>query len=268
MTKREPASRAKTHTRYYLADGTKVPSVTSILRVVSKGEYLLIWANNLGLDGFDVVEYRKAQAAVGTLGHALIQAELRGESFDSYGFSGEEQDRAANVLASFRAWRRTVDLEPILVEEPLVSEVARYGGTIDLYARLGKLRGVIDVKSSDEAYDEYFFQEAGYKRLAIENGYPVDFIATLNCPRSAGDGYKFTVSSTPDLDLAVFDAARGLYEVMKQREAAIKNLVPMVSKRRTNNSVELVLGGRGSAGREAPVDTLPAITEEGRAEDA
>jgi len=263
MTEIEPGtSKAKTHTRYYLADGTRVPSVTTILRVIAKGEYLLNWANNLGLEGFDVQEYRKAQANVGTLGHAMIQAELRGESLNLYGFSEEERDRAANVLASFRAWRRTVDLEPILVEEPLVSESARYGGTIDLYARLGSRFGIIDVKSADEAYDEHFFQVALYRRLLIENGRPCEFNAILNCPRSEGDGFKFEIASTPDEDLAVGDAAHTLYLALKAREAAVKNLVPMVSKRRANNSVPLVLGGRGAIGKEAPIVLLPAVTSE------
>lgn len=259
MTEIEPGtSRAKTHTRYYLSDGTRVPSVTTILRVIAKGEYLLNWANNLGLEGYDVQEYRKAQANVGTLGHAMIQAELRGENFNFYGFSQEERDRAANVLASFRAWRRTVDLEPILVEEPLVSESARYGGTIDLYARLGPRRGIIDVKSADEAYDEHFFQVALYRRLLIENKYPVDFNAILNCPRSDGEGFTFTIASTPDQDLAVGDAAHVLHLALKARELAVKNLVPMESKRRKSSVVPLVLGGRGATGKEAPVVLLPA----------
>lgn len=261
MTEIEPGtSRAKAHTRYYLADGTRVPSVTTILRVLGKGDYLLNWANNLGLDGYDVNEYRRAQANVGTLGHAMIAAELRGETMDLYGFSQEERDRAANVLASFRAWRRTVDLEPILVEVPLVSEAARYGGTIDLYARLGPKRGIIDVKSADTAYDEHFFQVAAYRRLLTENGYLCEFNAILNCPRSDGDSYKFEVSDTPVHDSEIFDAAITIYDTMKRREAAQKNVVPIVRKRRQPGNVALVLGGRGATGKEAPAVSLPADT--------
>lgn len=261
MSKIEPGtSRAKTHTKYYLADGTRVPSVTTILRVLGKGDYLVTWANNLGLDGYDVNEYRKAQANIGTLGHAMIAAALRGEVVDFYGFSQEERDRASNVLASFQAWRRTVDLEPILVEEPLVSERARYGGTIDLYARLGDKRGIIDIKSGENAYDEHFFQVAAYRRLLIENGYPCDFISIGNFTRADGDGYKFEVSCTADQDLAVFDAAHAVYDAIEAREAATKNSIPIARKPRANNSVTIVLGGRGLSGKEAPLDSLPADT--------
>lgn len=249
--------KAKAHQRYYLADDTRVPSVTTILRVIGKGDFLTNWANNLGLDGYDVNEYRKIQANVGTLGHAMVSSELRGVDLDFYGFSQEERDRAANVLESFRAWRRTVVLEPILVEEPLVSESAKYGGTIDLYARLGDSLGIIDIKSGETAYDEHFFQVAAYRKLLIENGHPCDFTAILNAPRS-GRGYKFEVSCTIDQDLAAFDAAHALYLAIEARKAAEKNLIPMPAKRRKNNSVSLVLGGRGSTGKEAPIDSLPA----------
>ena len=262
---REPASRAKAHNKYYLADETTVvPSVTSILRVIGGKEFLLTWANNLGLDGIDVNEYRKAQAGVGTLGHALIQAELTGSATDFYGFSQEERDRAQNVLRSFRAWHRTVDLEPLLVEAPLISEVARYGGTIDLYARLGTQRGIIDLKSSNDIYAEHWYQVAGYKRLLVENGHPVDFNAILRVGRDDGEGYTFEVSTTPDHDLAVFDAAHALYLAQKARDMAIKNEVPVARKRRASSSVTLVLGTGGGTGKEAPVLSPDASTTEGR----
>lgn len=257
---REDSSRAKAHQSYHLADGTRVPSVTTILRVISKGDYLITWANGLGLDGYDAVEYRKAQASVGTLGHALIQAELRGETLDTYGFSQEERDRAENVLRSFRSWRRkVVGFEPLLVEEAFVSETARYGGTIDLYARVGGLSGIIDVKSSNDIYDEHHYQTAGYRRLMRDAGHQVDFTAILRCGRDSGDGYNFTVSTSADADEKVFEAAHLLYLSISARDAELKNLIPMKKSNRTFKSVPLVLGGRGSTGKEAPVELLPAI---------
>ena len=264
---REPASRAKAHTSYYLGDGTKVPSVTSILRVIGKGEHLLTWANSLGLDGYDVIEYRKAQAAVGTLGHAMIQADLLGRSMDFYGFSQEERDRADNVLRSYRAWRRLHNPEPILVEEPLVSESCKYGGTIDLYARLGDLCGIIDVKTSNDIYDEHFYQIAAYSRLLVENGHRVDFNAILRVGRDEGDGFTFQMAKNPQRDLAVFDAAHALYLRMQERTAAAKNEIPVVRKRRSStNTVALVVGAGTSVVKEAAGD-VPAATpseQEGR----
>ena len=42
--------KANAHTQYKLVDGTKVPSVTTVLGILNKPA-LVKWANNLGLQG-------------------------------------------------------------------------------------------------------------------------------------------------------------------------------------------------------------------------
>jgi hypothetical protein len=131
-----------------------------------------------------------------------------------------------------------------------------------LYVSVGGQFGIVDVKSSNDIYDEHHYQTSGYKRLLIDNGREVHFTAILQCGREAGDAYRFEIAKTPAHDEKVFEAAHVLYLAIKARDSAQKNLIPMERKRRSNNSAVLVLGGRGAVGKEAPSVSLPAGASE------
>lgn len=236
----EPAPRARRHTVYRLADGTKIPSVTGILREITKGDHLIRWANNLGLEGYDSVEYVKAQAAVGTLGHAMVQAELRNEPADFRDYSPEEISRAKNVLRSFRAWREGHTLRPILIEASLVSETHRFGGTIDLYAELDDQPVLIDLKSSSDIYDTHLYQIAAYRVLLEEAGYPVARAGIVMLPRSDDANFKSEWLVDSSHEWQVFQAAQEVY-LAQARRAARKNDIPVSSA--VKRSVRIHVGG-------------------------
>ena len=62
----------KQHTVYKLKDGTRVPSVTTYLKVLDKSNYLVPWANKLGMAGIDSTKYRDEKARIGSLPLSLI----------------------------------------------------------------------------------------------------------------------------------------------------------------------------------------------------
>src|SRR5437879_5365669 len=127
--------KVKAHIRYYTSTGEQVPGVTTILGVLNKPA-LIAWANRMGLQGIDTAKYVDEAASVGTLAHALIMEELGGLTAHRSDFSADQIVRASHGVIVFRKWLESHDLKPMLLEQPLVSDEHRYGGTIDILANL------------------------------------------------------------------------------------------------------------------------------------
>ena len=129
------ANRVKAHAKYPLIDGTLAPGVTTVLGVLNKPA-LVPWANKLGLQGIEVGKFVDDKAAIGTLAHQMIADYLRGETTDTSEYSKMQIEQAENAVLSFLEWEKSHKLQPILVEEPMVSERHRFGGTVDLVATI------------------------------------------------------------------------------------------------------------------------------------
>ncbi len=186
----EGFKRIKAHTRYRLEDGTIVPGVTTVLGVLNKPA-LVKWANNLGLQGIDSTKYVDATAQAGTLAHYLIECELTGETPDLAPFSQEQITLAQHSLDKWTVWRKENKIRPKLIasEVPLVSEAHRYGGTIDIIAKLKGKTELIDVKTAKAIYPEHIHQLAAYWYLAEANGYTIHNTRILRLGRTPDEGY-------------------------------------------------------------------------------
>lgn len=237
----EAAPHAKAHQTYHDVEGNRLPGVTTVLNVMGK-PFLIPWANKLGLEGYEVGPYTAAQAKVGTISHALIEAELRGELLAIADYEPNEVDRARNVLRSFQAWRADKLIEPIILEEGLVSTHG-YGGTIDFYGRVDGLCGVIDFKSSNDIYDEQKIQVCTYAQLLLENDHRVDFAMLLRMPRTDDADFFVWQTSTfgPRYDL--FLALLNVHRLLKA--VGDDNPVP-VKKTRKQKTAAVTASGDGS----------------------
>lgn len=207
---------------YRTADGKRVPSVTTVLGVIAK-PWLVAWANRLGLQGINSTEYVEEAAGAGTLTHAAIEAELTGQPMSDdllAAFTDEEKTLGRLAWANYREWRKQHDLEPVLMEHQLVSEQLRVGGTVDLYARIDGRFAVLDFKTSARVYESHLIQLAAYRALLEEHGHPVDEVRVVLIPREAHviDGERERVLEDTRHELAVFHAARALYEAQRVME--------------------------------------------------
>ena len=133
-------SKTKAHIQYRSAiefqkngKGKRFPGVTTVCGILAKPA-LIKWANNLGLKGIDSTKFVDDKAAIGTLGHAFITDKMQGKETDTDDYTANQIDRAENCLLSYLEWNKGHAVEPILVEEPLVSEALRFGGTADMFA--------------------------------------------------------------------------------------------------------------------------------------
>lgn len=207
--------KAKAHTVYRLANGTRVPGVTTFLGVLNKPA-LIKWANNLGLQGIDSTKYVDNLADAGTLAHEMILAYYSKKDIDTAGYTGEQMELASNSFASFLAWARLYEIEPILVEMPLVSELHRFGGTPDLLATIDGIATLVDFKTGKALYPENLVQVAAYRQLILEYDYAVDDVKIIRIGRTEDEGFEVRPVKNLQTNFEVFSHCQAIYELQKQ----------------------------------------------------
>ena len=209
-------SNYQAHIRYKNKDGILVPGVTTVLSVLNKPA-LVKWANNLGLQGIDSTKYRDAMADIGTLAHYLIMCHLTAETPNTNEYSQEQIDKAENCCLSFYEWEKNHPLEPVLIEEPLVSEEFQFGGTVDCCAKCNGDLLLVDFKTGKGIYEsEMFPQLAAYRQLLKENNFPVDNCRILRIGRGESEGFEERVVKNTDPYWGIFVNCLSIYNIRKE----------------------------------------------------
>jgi hypothetical protein len=168
--KKEPIqNKTRIHTVYKAADGSRLPSVTTVLSELAKPA-LIGWAWGLGIKGIDYRTFRDDLAEVGTLAHKMILAHLKKETLVPDEYSKETIDRAETAFLKYLEWEGQHAIEPQIIEEPFVSEVHGFGGTPDFLGMMDGKLTLIDFKTSKAIYDDFFYQLAAYAILHEERG--------------------------------------------------------------------------------------------------
>jgi hypothetical protein len=206
------AKKARTHTRYKLKDGTLVPGVTTCLGIMAKPA-LIKWANNLGLQGIDSTKYVDALAEIGTVAHEMVLCHHKKVDFDPTGHAPDIIDKAENALISYYNWEKNHDVEPILTEAALVSEVYGFGGTIDLVCKLDGELTLVDYKTSKGIFPEHIYQIAAYETLLKEHGYHIDGRRVLRIGRDESEGFDEKTIGDTDKEWEIFQCCLRLYQL-------------------------------------------------------
>jgi hypothetical protein len=210
-------------TVYRLRDGTRVPSVTTVLDAVLAKPALTRWANGLGLQGIRLEDYMSRTADIGTAAHELCIAHLAGrEPKLDPALSPEQVASAQRLYRRFHdEFLSRHDLQPVLLEEHMVSEELCYGGTLDVLGFLDGDLAVVDFKTGKGIYDEHFHQTAAYVHLAHENGYQaVERSCIVRLGRDEEEGFEFVFCDPELLKLhwRVFQHAARIYELKHEIE--------------------------------------------------
>ena len=215
------SGRVRQRPDYRKADDSKVPGVTTILKVIDKSHVLVPWANKLGFLGVDANKYRDEKAMVGTLAHAMILCDLKGGTAERYDNSQREIDQAENAYLKYCAWKKQHLLEPILVEGSMVSEFFGFGGTVDYYGKIDGVLTLLDFKSGSNLYPEMWYQLAGYGILLEERGHHVDQRILLNIGRDETENFIEAKRSGPPLDdeVLIFRSCLDIYNAKKRLKA-------------------------------------------------
>lgn len=163
--------KTQAHTVYRSRDGKAVPGVTTIINsnLGWNKNVLVAWARRTALAGEDPDKVRDAAADIGTLAHHLIRCHLLDIKPDTSDYSSNTIDRAENAFLAFLEWESMHRLKALEIEESYVSEVYRYGGTLDLVAQVDQQLALVDFKSSNGVYAEHRIQLAAYLQLRRES---------------------------------------------------------------------------------------------------
>ncbi len=203
--------------------GQRVPGVTTIIGSNlgwSKGG-LMHWAWQEGIEGRDYKATRDKAADTGTIAHAIVEHEVKGEKFDwpklGYDLGGNDEQikQAENAFSAFMEWKDLMKFELLQSEHLLVHEKLNYGGQIDIAAVQNK-RSIIDIKTSNAVYEDHKIQIAAYGKLWEEN-YPDKPIEPYYILQLGKDG-SFAYHYYPDLDNAfrAFVLLRELHDLKKK----------------------------------------------------
>ena len=207
--------KSRAHIRYQLADGTKIPGVTTVLGILNKPA-LVKWANNLGLQGIDSTKYRDEMADIGTLAHQMIVDYFNKVETDTTDYSKNQIDLAENCLLSFWEWEKDHQIEVIMAEQPLVSEEYGFGGTIDLYCNLNGVPTLVDFKTGKGLYPEHTYQVAAYGNLLMTNGYDLENMQILRIGRDANEGFEVYSGSIGWRQWELFKHCLSIYNLQKE----------------------------------------------------
>jgi hypothetical protein len=207
----------KAHTIYRNKDGKRIPGVTTITGELGwSKQYLINWANRIGLEGIDANKYRDDKADIGTLAHLMITNGLQGKKTSTADYSENQIKAAKQSVKSFKAWAKDKEIEPILIEEQMVSEQYQFGGTCDIFAKVNGVMELIDLKTGKGIYDEHFIQVGGgYNILLNEHGYTPEHIWILNIPRSKGEQFEDKEIRNPDCCKEIFLKCLDIYRLKK-----------------------------------------------------
>ena len=228
---------------YKAADGKKIPSVTTILKIKDPGA-LINWAYKTGRE-HGVLEGQGQPApsglyegsdilAIGTCVHSMCEAWVKGDEpmlvlekaleEETVNDKATFRAQAASAYSAFEFWCKGTQLEIVDCEVAVISETHRYGGTLDF---IGKLNGKLvlgDFKTSNGVWPEYLCQLAAYAKAyeettgnKIDGGYHL-----LRFSKENGDfGHHFYPSLDDDAWPA-FLHLRALYDLnekLKKRTA-------------------------------------------------
>lgn len=156
----------------YNYNGTPIPRVTSILSEMLHEEYLMTWANNVGLyQRKSHTYYSELACNIGTYAHSAFElAVSRGIvsvddfPFDELNIPQHLYKSVHNAISSFMTWwgniRLNHNVEVLMLETELICKW--YGGTVDCVMKIDGQVYIIDYKTSKHPSYKYHLQLAAY----------------------------------------------------------------------------------------------------------
>lgn len=153
--------------RFYLSTKIKdkyYPSVTTILQAYPKGPGYVEWLKGVG---FNATEIMNRAGDEGTRIHEAIERVLQGFRLEWVNEDGTHNYilREWQMILRFMDFYNTFKPKTIHIEQQIVSDDLRVGGTIDYVCEINGEIWLIDFKSSNAIYDSYYLQIAKYVEM-------------------------------------------------------------------------------------------------------
>lgn len=176
----------------YQYRGKFVPRVTTIISDMLAEEYLITWANNVGLYQHKRHTYYRDKATnIGSHVHEAIENYIQEADLPDFADIIDYSDRkkACNSFNAFMKWWRIIErnnYEILMEESPLVTEYC--GGTLDLLMRINGKIYLIDFKTSSQLSFKHYVQLAAYRRMLYDTySITIDGTILLKLDKNTGE---------------------------------------------------------------------------------
>ncbi len=149
---------------YKNKDGEVIPGTTTIIgqNLGWKTGGLVGWAYKQGKLGLPLRETTQKAADAGTIGHSMIESDLKGLPFSPpEGISKEIIDKSETSFLNFLEWKQNYRFKVIALEKTMVSETYQYGSCIDCVAWVNQRVSLFDWATGSDIYDDKIIQVAG-----------------------------------------------------------------------------------------------------------
>lgn len=202
---------------YECENGMKVPSVTTVLKVLGN-ESIIKWANYLGFKHIDYVRELDRYATRGTSLHTCLQhivdESLWGDDHPIIYANPDDQLFCERSVAKFKKEMSKYEYRTVFTERTFTSSKLGYGGTLDWYAEMSGLHLINDFKSSKQVRMKHLIQIGGYGNLLREAGLPVDGGAIIICNPNTCKFYGIDKESIEELG-ELFNKIKVVYDVLE-----------------------------------------------------
>lgn len=150
---------------YYNSKGDEIPSVTHILRIISKRS-LVDWANYMGFRHINTKKFVEDKARIGTFFHDRVECYFQKKEWTKP-FDCETEETVNKIFNNFMIWAKEANPEIIAEEKEYTNE--EYGGKLDLLCSIKGVVTLVDFKTSKSIHATQFLQLGGYLNLIYEN---------------------------------------------------------------------------------------------------
>lgn len=152
----------------YQFEGVNVPRVTEILSNMLHDDFLMVWANNIGL--YQRKKYKEELGKAATKGsyvHDAIEDYIQNQNeLDLDTVTAGFRTEVSYAYGSFRAWWDIVskrNIKIVMQEQRLVCPW--FGGTLDLLVEIDGKIYLLDFKTSNYPSYKYFLQLSAYRYI-------------------------------------------------------------------------------------------------------
>jgi len=204
----------RSHVQYKNSLGENIVGVTTVINILDKPA-LLNWVAKITKEGHDWQRYRDAMGDAGSLTHLRILNYLKHTKPDLSEYSPAIIKLSDNSMSSFFEWERSHKLEPIIIEEPLVSNKYSYGGTPDYVGLVNGRLELLDFKTGG-LFLSVVLQLAAYRLLAHEKGHEVEHCRALSIPRSEGESFMEELYTKVNDEFQIFLNCLSIYNLLKK----------------------------------------------------
>ena len=200
---------------YEVSPNTYYPSVTTILKVIAKGEGFERWLGE-ARSYEEAIAQRDAAGRRGTQVHEGITTLLAGEAVpidDSW------EPKALRQLQGFVSWYGSVGPTDVQNEVFVYDRAYGYAGTADIICKIAGETWLIDVKTSADAYPSYYMQVEAYAHAAEVE---IDHTGILLLKDTTKKGWQ--LKETPDREKAfsAFLSAALIYRYLEGSEPVLR----------------------------------------------